>query len=113
MSTWLSVWSWLKKYWYIPVFTLGSVALWLLFRRTGMPFDQVLTELKSIQAKSDIDKLKAEIGTEKAKMVVVEKYKAELQALDAKQKEQANELQNNPAELAKFLVRASSKRSNK
>lgn len=109
MGTLLSVWTWLKKYWYIPVFVIVSIIVWLFFRRSGMPLEQVLTEIKAIQAKADVDKMKAEIGTEQAKVKVTEQYHEELKALDEKQAKQAKEFENDPAKLAKFLVRAGSK----
>ena len=101
--------SWLKKYWYVPVFILGSVLLWLLFRRSGPPLEQTMAEVKAIQAEADVKKLKKALGTEYAKKAVTERYETELKELNEKQEKQAKKLENDPAKLAKFLVRASSK----
>ena len=100
---------WIKKYWYIPLFILVTIAGWIFFSRKGTPFKQTVAEVKAIQAEANVKKLKEMLGTEKAKIVVTENYKTELEQLDEKQKEQANELKDDPAKLAKFLVRSSSR----
>jgi hypothetical protein len=102
---------WLKKYWYIPVFMVGTVLSWMLFKRSGPPFKQTIAEVKAIQAEAEAKKLKEILGTQKAKEMVVEKYDRELESLDKKQAEQAQEMSDDPAKLAKFLVRASGSNS--
>ena len=101
-----SVIAWLKKYWYIPVFTLVSLFTWIITRRPG-PFKQTNAEIKAIKAESEVTKLKEIIGTTAAKQLIEDKYQNEIKELDEKQKLQAKELEDDPAKLAKFLVRAS------
>lgn len=85
---------------------------WALMRRSGPLFEHTASEVKAIQAESETAKLIEMIGTTKAKQLIEEKYQKEIQALDEKQKKQARELENDPAKLAKFLVRASGGRVN-
>jgi hypothetical protein len=99
---------WLKRYWYIPLFLVVTLITWLLFRRTEPIFGQTVAEVRAIQAEADAAKLKAELGTEKAKIAVTEKYQTELRKLNDEQLKEAKALSNDPAKLAKFLVRAAS-----
>lgn len=103
------IWVWLKRYWYIPAFILVSVLTWFLFRRSGVPWKETIAEVRAIQAEATVRKLETELSTEKAKQVVRVWYEKEIASLEEKQKEQAKELENDPAELAKFLVRVSGK----
>lgn len=105
-------WKWLKKYWYIPAFVVVSMIIWALFRRKDPPFAQTVAEIRAIQAEAETEKLRQIVGTTKAKELIEEKYEKDIQALDEKQKKQAVELRNDPAKLAKFLVRASGGRAN-
>lgn len=109
MGTLVKIGTWLKKYWYIPVFLIGMILVWMFFRRRGTPIKQTIAEVKAIQAEAEIEKLEAVLGTEKAKEAVAQNYNAELEALDKQQQEQAKELRDDPGKLAKFLVRASGK----
>jgi hypothetical protein len=108
MSALARLGGWLKKYWYIPLLFLASLAAWLLFRRNNeTPFEQTSAELKAIDAEAKAEKMEAVMGHQKAKEYVEEQYREELKQLDEKQTEQAKELRDDPAKLAKFLVRAS------
>lgn len=98
--------TWLKRYWYIPVFVLGTLITWLVFRRTGPLFGQTVAEVRAIQAEAEVAKLQAEVGTEKAKAKVTVQYQTEIKQLTDEQRKQAKALENDPAKLAKFLVRA-------
>ena len=99
---------WLKDFWYIPVFFVVSIILWIVFRRRGNPLGQTLAELQAIEAARDIKEYKAIAGAEAAKMRVERRYHVELLALNEKQEKQAEKLRDDPAALAKFIVRASS-----
>jgi hypothetical protein len=104
-------WGWLKKYWAVPLIILGIIGGWLLFRKRrekGTPIVQTKVELQAIDAAGQARLKEAELGAEKAKAWVEAQYQSELQALNQSQKEQADALRDNPAELAKFLVRAGS-----
>lgn len=99
--------SWLRKYWYLPVFAIFIVLAWVIGRRSaGNPFETVRREVDAINAGAEIRKLEAERGTAQAKAEVEAKYKAQLAALSEEQKQQAAELAASPVDLAKFLVRA-------
>jgi len=110
MGTLKKIGAWLKKYWYIPLFILASILTWMLFRRRTTPFKQTVAEVKAIQAEAETKKLKEIVGTQKAKELIEEKYQEDIKKLDEKQKEEAKELRDDPAKLAKFLVRAGSSR---
>ena len=102
-------WTWLQGHWYIPIFIIGVLLGWLFFGRSrarGTPLAQTKTELRAIEAEAQAAKLVKTIGAERAKVLVKEQYQRELGVLDAKQKAEAKELEDDPQKLAKFLVRA-------
>lgn len=104
------IWKWLKTYWYIPVLFLVTGVVWFLFRKPGtVPWTQTQAELEAITAGVRAQEMELAVGTEKAKVAVDEKYQVEREKLDEKQKKQAEELKDDPAKLAKFLVRAGRK----
>ena len=59
-----------------------------------------------IRAAAQAKKVEVTKGKEVALKAVEAKFTKEVEALDEEQKEQAKELQNNPAALSRFLVRA-------
>lgn len=100
---------WVRTYWYIPAAVAGIVLTWFLFRdrrRRGTPIAQTLLEVKVAAAKGEARKLKAELGAERAATAVADRYHRELVSLNADQHKQAEELKDDPAKLAAFLVRA-------
>ncbi len=102
----MTVWKWLKRYWYIPLLLIAGILIWFFFRRSGTPLDSTLLELRAIRAEADVEKLEARVGTDKAIAVVEANYEAEMEKLDEAQKEEAKELRRDPKKLARFLVRA-------
>lgn len=96
----------LADYWYVPLFILLVILGWVLFRRKGTPVAQTKAELAAIEAGRVAREIQAREGVEAAKRHLVDQYTAELAALDEKQQEKARELRDDPAKLARFLVRA-------
>lgn len=105
---------WLKDRWYIPAFVLfvAVVALIAIFTRRkdgpqpGTIIKEVSKELEVIEAGAEVRRVKAELGAEKAKQLVEERYRAERARLDAEKERQAHELEEDPVALARFLVKA-------
>lgn len=102
---------WLKDYWYVPVLVIGLLFLVLWVRGTGWQnvLDKLKLELAAISAKGEARKAKVELGAEKAKAQVEQKYQTQLINLTAEQKAEAEKLDDDPVALAQFLVRAGSK----
>lgn len=86
-----------------------SVVLWLFFRRKTPILAESKRELESIRAQNQAERIEAEIGRRQALEHVEAKYKAELEALDAGQKKEAETLRADPGKLSRFLVRAGRK----
>lgn len=97
------------RYWYIPFLILGAILAWIVFRdRNRTPIAATKRELKAIDAGRRAKEMEARYGTEAAKAKVKSEYQAALAALDGKKAAKAKELENDPAKLARFLVRAGS-----
>jgi hypothetical protein len=100
---------WLKKYWYVPLFVLAVFLGFMLSRKSrarGTPLVQTLRELDAIKAGAEVEKVKAQLGAEQAKAHVEDKYREEIDALDEKQKERLEKMEEDPMAMARFLVRA-------
>lgn len=103
---------WLKDYWYIPLLIVGSILLWVIFRKKRVtPIQQTLTELQAIKAGRAAATAQELAGAELAKRYVEQEYATEIKHLDEKQAEQAKELRDDPVKLARFLVRVSTSRN--
>jgi len=109
-SKFTNFWNWLKLHWKIPFLFLSIILAWLLFRkyRKQTPIKQTKIELQAIEAAGQARAKELEVGAAQAKAWVELNYFAQLNALTQEQKEQADELRNNPAKLAAFLVRIAS-----
>ena len=68
--------------------------------------ERTRAELQAIQAETETKKLEALVGAEKARQAVEFEYRHTMRELDEKKKAKAKELRNDPAKLAKYLVRA-------
>jgi hypothetical protein len=66
----------------------------------------IVTEMKAVKAEANVQKLQAELGADHARAQVEADHAAAIAKLDADQKQQADDLKNDPAKLAAFLVRA-------
>lgn len=102
--------NWLKKYWYIPLFLLGSALIWIFCRRKkATPLEQTKCELENIRVKAEIEKTKKEKGLDAALELVEQKYQEKIQKMTSDQKKLAEELKNDPEKLIRFLIRVGSK----
>lgn len=117
----VTFWGWVKKaavwlwdHWYIPLFVAGLLAGWLLTRRSASNWSalkQLATELEAIKAGAEVREVKASAGAQAARAHVEERYKEALAQLDERQREEAKVYEQDPIELARFLVRVASPES--
>lgn len=101
---------WVGDYYYIPLMVLALILGWVVFRRRGTPLAQTKAELDAIEAGRRAREMEARLGTERAKAKLLEEYNEQVEALDERQAAKAKELADDPQALAKFLVRAGSRR---
>ena len=107
-SKWSSM-KFLKDYWYIPLFVIALVLGWVVFRRRGgTPIAQIKRELDAIEAQRHARELVARLGADKARVRVIVRHREAMEALDEKQRVQAESLRADPVKLAKFLTKAGS-----
>lgn len=107
-------WAWLKAHWYIPLFVVGVIIGAVFSKRVrdrGAFLDQTKAELEASSAAAEALRWKAELGAERAAAKVEAEHRAELEALDEKQKQEAEQLRKDPGALARYLVRAGSQRT--
>lgn len=108
----MKVLRWLADYWWIPALILVGVGLSLFGRRMveavfGSSFQEKLElELGAIDAKRETREVRLQQGHDAAVRHVREKYKAEFEALDAKEAARVKELEANPEKLAKAMAKA-------
>lgn len=105
----MRVLNWLRTYWYVPLTIAGLVLLWLLTRDRGSSAalaGQLKAEIDAARASAETRKVQAELGAEKAREHVEHTYQEQLQQLSDEQAAQAKELEDDPAALSRFLVRA-------
>jgi len=104
----LKILNWIRHYWYVPFLAAGTVLSYVfLMRRRATPLAQTKAELEAIKMAANVAKIKKLLGAENAREVVENEYRETMRNLDKQQKKKAKELRNDPAKLAKFLVRAS------
>ncbi|HSC15012.1 MAG TPA: hypothetical protein VLI71_07835 [Gammaproteobacteria bacterium] len=97
-----------RAWWWIAAIgsVLAACLLWSLGRRRGpSPSQVVKDEIRAIEAAKTAAASQAKIGADRAKAAVEEAHKTELAALDGRQKAQADALADDPAALARYLVR--------
>lgn len=98
---------WLRRYWYVPLVLFAGTLGFIFGRRRENPVERVKSEVRAIKAETETKKLEALAGKESAIRAVEHTYRYTMRELDEKRKNQAEELRDDPAKLAKFLVRAS------
>jgi hypothetical protein len=112
--------NWIQKHLKIILAVLtfvGLLILGLALNKRGQKVIEVpappdlKNEIRAIKAEADVQKLKATLGAEQARAKVEADHAETLQKLDEKQKKQADELKQDPAKLAAFLVRAGKAKS--
>ena len=100
-----------KKYMkYILAFgaLAAAVLAWILFRqRNWVDIPKLKTELRAIDAESEIEKLQAELGKEKALEKIRNDHANALGLLEKEKSKEIESLKNNPSKLVRLLVRRS------
>lgn len=104
-------WFFICDYYYIPLLVFVAVLGWVIFRRRGTPLNQTRAELKVIEAGRRARELEAEWGISQAKLQILVDYQEAVASLDKKQQAKAKKIGNNPAKLARFLVRVGADRT--
>ncbi len=101
---------WLKNHWYIPLTFLGALALFVLGvmvrGQPTSPVESTKKRLEVIDEGTKVQKIEAEHGALEAKKYAMVKYAQEKEKLDGEQKQQAEELKDDPKKLSQFLVKA-------
>lgn len=97
----------MKYLWYVLAI-LGAIAGVLLFVLAGGrgKLPDLKKDFKRIDATAEAKKLKAKLGHQEAVEAIEEKHKEKLNALDERQKAEAQRLRSDPVALSKFLVDA-------
>lgn len=98
----------LADYWYVYVLFLGSLVGFHLYRKRGIhadPAQALARELRAVAAKREVREMEISLGVQAAKQHVEDKYREQLAQLDEETRAQATSLEQDPAELAKFLER--------
>lgn len=117
MAALVVLWGWVKRaglwladHWHVPLIAVAAILGYVLAKRgtARQPLELVKTELDAIAAGAEVRKVKAEAGAQAARAHIEEQHKEALAALDAKQREEAKTYEENPEELARFLVRVGS-----
>lgn len=88
---------------------LGALLLWIVFRRRINPLDRARLEMDAIEAENRAKKAEAELGRERALLTLREEHREQLQRLSAAEKQQAEELSDDPKALARYLVMVGSR----
>jgi len=98
---------WLWDHWYFVILAigLGVLVLWSRKLSPAEAMARVKLELEAIRAKTEARQVRETLGTERAREAVEAQYRNELVRLDVAQKARAEELRDDPAALAQFLVR--------
>ena len=103
----------LFDHWYIPVAVGIAILLWIITRGRALPPTSIFkTELEAIRAAAKARDYEAMLGTQDAIEEIKKDYAQELLKLNAEQAQKAEELNNDPVALSKFLVRVASNSSN-
>ena len=106
----MSLWDWLCRWWWwVPlsvVAVTGAWAAWRTLRSRMAHLKDGWAGLNGQYVSARAKIAETELESERAKQVVKDTYRQELEQLDAKQKAEAKILENDPAALARFLVRS-------
>lgn len=104
----MSALRWLGDYWYVPFLIVIAIVGMVLLNRKSRPFSavqKITKELGAIEAKREARNVQLQLGAEQAKQHVKEKYAEKRKVLDTKEEAKAQELEDDPVALAKFLER--------
>jgi hypothetical protein len=95
-------------YFVVAFVALGTLLIYIVSRGGKLP--DLSKDLKLVDAAVEAEKLKKQLGHEKAVASVLEKYKNTINELDEQQTQEAKHLANDPVALSKFLVKAGTRR---
>ena len=106
---------WILDYWYIPLIAALAAVGWVLVdrlgTRVGSPLlPSVMGEVAAIGAKREAREIELRAGTEAARRHVRDKYRADLERLNAEAALHVKELEDDPAALAAYLDRIAYRR---
>ena len=96
---------WLKSHWYVPLLTLAGVLAWFFRITREKPTDTWKIESKAATAAAEAKEIAIKSGAELARAKVRAEHQEELNRLNKEQAEHAEQLAEDPAALARFLVR--------
>lgn len=91
----------------MPLVVLGLLLGWLLLRGRGQPLEALRRELAAIDAGRAAREIETRLGLKRAKAAIERKHAKALADLDTKQAAEAAQLRNDPAALARYLMRVS------
>jgi len=100
--------AWICDHWQLCVIVVGMlVLLWLCRNISPKDFaDRIKLELAAIRAKGEARQLSQELGSEKAKNEIENKYKDAMTKFNEEQKAEAERLRDDPVALADFIIHA-------
>lgn len=93
----------LKYAWVVVLVALGI--LWFILSRGKVKPVPIGKELDAIDAEAEIEKVRIDLGEQKALQAVEKRYEQELKKLEAEDQVKVEKLKSNPAKLARLLVR--------
>ena len=103
---------WIKDHWYIPFFAVtaiaGAILGALLQRKWNSPVKKLKTEMAVIDAGAKAAEAALTEGHWGAVELLEEEHKETIDALEESQKKKVNELKQDPAAMARWLVRVAS-----
>jgi len=100
----------IADYWFVPLLVLGAVAAMCVLSRKGAHWSAtkyIDGELRAIDTKRHVRDMQIQHGADAAKRHVRFVYAEKLQALDSKAEVKVQQLENDPAALAKYLEKLS------
>jgi hypothetical protein len=100
------MWKTVGRYALVAIGAVGLVLAWIMFRERKSPAPVIRADLEAVRAQAQAEKTVAALGRDAALRNIAETYAAELEALDAEERKEADELTKDPGRLAAFLVRA-------
>ena len=108
----MKITAWLKKYWGIPFFAasvaMGAIVGALLQRKWNSPTKRLKTEIAVIDAGAVAAENALKKGHWKALELLEEEHKETIDALEESEKKKIDKLRQDPAAMARWLVRIAS-----
>ena len=96
--------SFLRNFWYIPVFVVIAIVLFLAQRRR-LALRLLKTEIEASRAAQKAARNTIELGADLARKTVLMDYSAKLTNLRGEHRKRVAELMNDPEKLSRYLVK--------